>query len=409
VKLRGVRKRLTRDMTWRRDGCTRAVVLLAAVAMLVTSDLVAAESGTRMADALRGELTKVVVQTGDAPGGRDLTGSYEKQTKGLGGGMAAGSEIGKGVGMDVDGIPVNIPFPILTLPGAILGGIAGLTEKEIQDFRDALTKDLARQSSQPLSNQALASDVFWGLRRFADVEPTILEPEASAPAGTDAVIYVSLTGMSIDAREDEAVIRTSARVSVQRVTDGAVVYAREVAYEDRDDLKAWVGNDYALWHEYTNYARHYLGREIVALLYGRIELGIDPRPEKSVDVALVKRDPWQAKSETLLPTLAWGLGESGTGDLDVRWDLEIYDAHRPVYKATDLVGSTHGVGQALPGCGTYRWSVRPVFDFGTETRFGEWMRDAAAVPAGNGNVGSRASAGPAYTQGFATLTIKCGR
>ena len=64
-------------------------------------------------------------------------------------------------------------------------------------------------------------------------------------------------------------------------------------------------------------------------------------------------------------------------------------------------------------CGSYRWSVRPVFDDGSRVAYGEWMRlnpDPESEPASrNGLVGRNASIAPAYTQDFASLNVKCRR
>ncbi|HEY5642246.1 MAG TPA: hypothetical protein VIS31_05160 [Woeseiaceae bacterium] len=384
---------------------------LAATPALCAEEPAGPAAVPRMSEGLRTSLKNIVVLPGQAPAGQSVTGSYEKDTLGLAGGMQVGTGIGNGVGMDVGGIPVNIPFPILTLPGAILGGIAGLTEKEIQDFRDGLTKDLARAASQPLSNQSLASDVFWGLRRLGGIEPKVLAPEAAVPEGTDAVIYVSMRGVTIDAQGNDAVITTGARVTVRRQSDGADIYSHDVSYEDRDELTAWARDDYALWHDYGNFARHYLGREIIAMTYGRIELGLDVQPAKSGDVSLARKNPWQGTTKSLTPTIAWALAAEAQRDEDtaIAWDLEIYDSHRPVYKVMDLEATSHTLDIELEACKTYRWSVRPVYRLGSETRFGEWMRSNPGGMSGNGNVGSKASESPAYTQGFASLAVKCGR
>ena len=384
---------------------------LAVIPELRADEPASPAAAPRMSEGLRASLKHVVVLPGQAPAGQSVTGSYEKDTLGLAGGMQVGSGIGSGVGMDVGGIPVSIPFPILTLPGAIIGGIAGLTAKEVQDFRDDLTKDLARAASQPLSNESLASDVFWGLRRLDGIEPKVLAPEAALPDGTDAVVYVSMRGVTIDAQGNDAVITTGARVTVRRQSDGADIFSHDVSYEDRDELTAWARDDHALWRDYMNFARHYLGREIIAITYGRIELGLDVQPAKSHDVALARRNPWQGTTKSLTPTIAWAFAAEAQGDEDtaIAWDLEVYDSHRPVYKITDVEASSHALDVPLEPCKTYRWSVRPVYRLGSETRFGEWMRNDAGGLAGNGNVGSKASESPAYTQGFASLAVKCGR
>ncbi len=97
--------------------------------------------------------------TGPSPANRAITGSYEKDTPGLVGGTYEGSKIGN-VSKEVGGVAVNIPIPILAIPGAIVGGISGTTKREIQEFRDALTEDLAQAANQPLTNDKLALGVY---------------------------------------------------------------------------------------------------------------------------------------------------------------------------------------------------------------------------------------------------------
>lgn len=128
---------------------------------------------THMSEALRSSLKNVVVLPGRSPVNQGISGSYQKPTLGLFDGAADGSTIGGGVSKEIGPVSVGLPFPILTLPGAIFGGIKGKTERDIQEFRDRLTADLAQAASQPLTHDALASDVFWGLRNVPNLDPKI--------------------------------------------------------------------------------------------------------------------------------------------------------------------------------------------------------------------------------------------
>ena len=109
---------------------------------------------------------------GRSPATGAVTGSYEKPTDGLLDGIGKGAEIGV-LRKDVTGIPVSIPIPILTIPGAIFGGLSGSIKRQIQDMRDAMTEELADTAESPLSNDALATDVFWRLREVHGVDPKV--------------------------------------------------------------------------------------------------------------------------------------------------------------------------------------------------------------------------------------------
>lgn len=373
---------------------------------------------THMSEALRSSVKKVVVLPGRSPVEQATTGSYEKQTAGLAGGVEAGSRIGDGVGTEVGPVSMRIPVPILTMPGALIGGIAGKTQREIQEFRDALTEDLAKAASQPLTNDALASDVFWGIRRLPSLDSKVLTPTAAIPEDTDAILYVGLSDITIDVQGNDAVITTSASATLQRKSDGEHLFEGEVTYQDRDELKNWTKNDKALWHEYANFARHYIGREISAQVFDRVELKNELRPTANATIKQVKKNEWHGVSRTLTPTLAWELNLLG-GDVygtwtnaideaDIAYDVEIYDSRRLVYSAKGIRESRHTVEEALDACKNYRWSVRPSYRVGKDLRLGEWMRFSSDTYKSQANVGRQASEAPAYTQDFALLNIKCG-
>lgn len=372
----------------------------------------------QMAEEVRKSVRKIVVLPMETPAGQAVTGDYRKETSGFGAGAAQGSEIGKGVHTEVGGIPVGIPIPILSLPGAIVGGISGYTQREIQEFRDGLTRDLADAASQPLSNDSIASDVFWGLRKVPGIEPKLMAPTTAIPGDTDAVLYVSLSDVTITVQGKEAIVVTSARATLRRVSDGSDIYKTTVEYEDRDTLSNWNRNEHELWHDYVNFAKHYIGREISAELFHRTGLTHEIRPSKSDTIKKVKKNDWAGVSKSPTPTLAWELvsqGEDplasagGISEAEIAYDVEIYDMDRLVYSANGIPTTSHAVLEELDPCKTYRWSVRPSFRFTGDLKYGEWMRANAGATTGNGGSGIAASVAPAYIYDFASLEIKCRR
>lgn len=374
-----------------------------------------------MDEAVRSSITRLVVLPTPSPypPNKLVTGSYGEQTPGLIEGGIAGSEIGKGIGTEVGGIPIGIPFPILTLPGAIIGGISGETKEQIQKFRDRMTEDLRDAASHPLSNDALATNVFWGLKRLPRPDTKVLALDASMPEDTDAVLYVSLTDLTIDVQGKDAIVTTSASATLRRITDGTDLYYTTVSYQDRDTLSNWTRDDSALWRVYSNFARQYISREITAEVFDRIALTHTLAPRETDTAKRVKKTDWQLKSDSTAPTLAWSLELAG-GDAHARWadnideaavlyDIEIYDGKRPVYTAKQVPGPSHTIGYALEPCQTYRWSVRPMYRFDDQVRFGDWMRADGGQQTHKGRAGVAASEAPAYLYDFATLTVGCGR
>ena len=380
------------------------------------------DSHTHMSEALRSEVKKVVVLPGPRPSDQEITGTYDKDTPGLIGGIDAGRRAGT-ISTEIGGVNVNIPFPILTIPGAIVGGISGASKREIQEFRDALTEDLAKAANQPLTNGGLALDVYRGLQSVPGLDSKLFSPTTPIPDDTDAILYVNVNGVTIEVQGKEAILTTSAGVTLRRLSDGINLYERKIQYQDRDKLDNWTANENALWHDYANFARHYLGREISAEVFGRIELRHELRPKESDTVARVKKNEWQGVSRSTSPTLAWeltllggdsyGSWASAIDASDIYYDVEIYDMHRLVYADKQVQDPLHTLEFEIDACKTYRWSVRPSYHVGNEIKFGEWMRfdsESDDEPdIGKGSVGRKASEAPAYIQDFALLKIKCGR
>ncbi len=370
--------------------------------------------GEPMDDGLRSALRKVVVKPGDSPTNEEIGGDYDQETLGLDGGIVYGASKGT-VSTQAGPVNVNIPIPLLQIPAMIAGGIAGATQEEIQEFRDALTDDLADASSQQIVNDKIASDVYNEIRTMPKLEPQVFARETPVPDGTQAVLYVSVGQVLIDVEENEAIITATVNATVHRHGYDRDVYETTIQYQDRDTLRNWTANDNAAWRNYANFARHYVGREIAGRVYGSAGVAEELRPVKSKTVSLSKRDPWEGSSKKLSPTLAWELelpSDDGNpawatsiDESDIYYDVEIYDLQRPVYRAKQVPDPQHTVNAPLKACQTYRWSVRPVYNVGGEIRHGEWMRSGTE---GNGNIGKEASVVPAYLYDFAELEIKCG-
>ena len=369
---------------------------------------------THMPESLRATVKKVVVVPGDSPAERAVAGDFKKGSLGGLDGAIAGADMST-VRTDVGPVSINFPIPILQIPGMIFGGIKGSAQREIQDFRDALTKDLVEAPSKPLSNEKIALDVYSDIRKLPDLDSNLFAPTTAIPEDTDVVVFVSIEEIGINVEGKEAIITTKAKATVTRVSDETDVYSKEVQYQDRDTLSNWTDNDNAVWRDYTNFARHYLGREFAAEVFHTVVIKHTLLPEKSSDISLVKKNPWQGTSKKLSPTLSWNLvlpgheldpvWVAGLGESDISYDVEIYDLHRPVYSAKNIPSTQHTVTSALDACKNYRWSVRPSYQVDGVSKYGAWMRSSMAE--GNGNLGRKASVAAAFLQDFASLEVKC--
>ena len=374
-------------------------------------------------EALRSSIHKVVVIAGQSPAGQAVTGSYEKATAGLAGGMEAGSRLGT-ITPNIGGVPVTIPIiPVLGIPGAIFGGLGGATKREIQEFRDALTEEIVRAANPPLRSDGLALDVFWSIRKLPHLESHLFAPTVEIPNDTDAILYVGLDDLTIDVQGNVAIITTTATATLRRLSDGRNVYKTVVLYQDRDTLKNWTKNENALWNDYANFARYYLGHEISADVFDRVELSHELLPAETDTAKRDRKDKRTFKSRSLTPTLAWELTLDGgdsyaswtdtIDEADIFYDVEIFDNRRRVYSKEQVPDPRHTVAYELDPCQTYRWSVRPAYHVDGAIKFGEWMRFSAESDTENearkGIVGREASEAAAYVQDFALLEIDCRR
>lgn len=412
---------------------SRAVVLAAGVMLVpgiaagqagsepssTVQQIPATVSDTHMSETLRSDIKKTVVIGGDSPPSEDVGGSYQKETAGLIGGINEGSQMGT-VHQEIGGINVNFPIPILTIPAAIFGGLSGATKRELQEFRDALTDELANAESKPLTNVGLALDVYRELTKVPGLETKLFAPTVPIPTDTDAILFVSFNDIGINVDGNDAELSVAAKATLRNASDGLKLYEIIIQYQDTDTLSNWTENENALWRDYANFGAHYLAREVSAVLFDRVDVTHDLQPRASDNVSRVKKNDWQGVTKSTRPTLAWtstvpdeqksplaaSINESNT-----YYDVEIYDTHRLVYVQRQVPEPQHTLGFDIEDCKTYRWSVRPSYHVNGDIKYGEWMRFEldSETASGNGNVGRKASEAPAYIQDFATLQVKCGR
>ena len=389
-------------------------------ALFLAGTAAAQEEPTHMEESLRTSMTNVVVVGGASPIEQEITGSYEKITPGLYGGISSGAAAGN-QSVQAGPVSVNLPIPILTLPGALFGGISGKAKEEIQDFRDAMTEDLAQANNRTLINDGLALDVYRSLQRLPELDSKLFAASTPIPDDSDAVLYVSIEDITIDVQKKEAILTAAAKLSLESVSSGEKLYSTTIHYQDRASLEDWTENENALWHDFANFARHYLGREIAADSFARIELDHELRPLASADIELQRKNEWQGSTSSATPTLAWELkllGDDAYGTwtdeinaANTYYDVEIYDAHRMVYEMKQISETQHTLVYELDPCQTYRWSVRPTYRIGDDIRIGQWMQYSSETEAeiSKGIVGRDAAAAPAYIQNFASLEFDCRR
>lgn len=373
---------------------------------------------------VRESLSRIVVVSGRGPAGQEVGGTYERATAGLVGGMAEGNRRAR-ISKQVGPVPIDIPIPILTLPATIIGGLAGSMQRQIQEFRDELAEELINAENQPLTDDGLALDVFWGVRRLPALNSKLLKPDAELPEETDAVLYVSFGDIGIDVQAKEAIITTSAEATLRTADTGTVLYTSTFHYQDRDTLQNWTANDNMLWRAYANFARYYLSREITAAVFDRAQLASQIVPVATKTTKRDRKNTLQLNTKSVTPSLAWQLSLPDTearpawaANLDesaIYYDLEILDAQRPVYTAEQIAGSQHTLAYEIEPCKTYRWSVRPSYHVDGKVLYGGWMAfpiapaGDAETPAINGPAGRSASTAPAYSQDFARLEVACGK
>ena len=398
--------RLIKDLSTALAGT--AAVLLAGWALAADENVLGQATIPHMPESVRTSVSRIIILPTDGLSSESVKGTYDRKTDGVLGGMAKGAAIGT-IPVEVGHVPVGIPIPILRELGMIAGAIAGGTDRKLQEFRDRLTEDLRDAVDQPLTNDSLANDVYWGLRRVDELQPKLFALTTPIPEDTEALLYVAITDLSINVQKNEAVISTTALTRLERYKDGSTLFRGEIKYEDRDTLSNWIKNDAILWREYRNFARHYIGREISALLFERIDVNHDIAPDKSASIKANKKNIWLGKTKTRTPTLVWrsDLNDAGIDPSSITWEIEIYDRQRPIYSASRIPGTSHTPDVPLESCGDLFWTVRPTYTVNGDTKIGRWMRQAPDGGASNGNRGRSVSTAHAYVQDFALLHVSC--
>ena len=415
-------------------------VLLAGVSLLAVSTAAAAarpidaidpplspQAYEPMSEEIREAVENLVVVVSDVAKEDSVSGTYDKREAGLIGGADAGRQVGN-VGTQVGGVNVRIPVPVLQVPGMIWGGLSGATRKSLQEFRDALTEDIVSAESQPLVNNALALDIHRHIWTIYANDAKMHSTLANLPESTDAVLYVGFEDFKIDVQKNDATLILTAKAELNRHSDDMTLYSRTIEYHDTDSLANWTKDDLALWHDYSNFAAHYLARALAGEVFLTRLVPSKLTPAASSTAKADRKNANRFVSKTTTPELVWthvlldrnpdGTPAARIDPGDIAYDIEIYDAHRMVYSSRGIPATSHLVGMELEPCQVYRWSVRPSYyrknaDGGDELQFGEWMRrepdTAGATKGRNGLIGRQASIAPAYTQDFPELEIKCSR
>lgn len=383
-------------------------ILALGLAMAADENALGKATVPHMPDSVRTSVSRIIILPTDGSSSESVKGTYERKTDGVLGGMAKGAAVGT-IPVEVGHVPIGIPIPILRELGMIAGAIAGGTDRKLQEFRDRLTEDLRDAVDQPLTNDSLANDVYWGLRRVGELQPKLFALSTPIPEDTEALLYVAITDLSINVQKNEAVISITALARLERYRDGSTLYRSEIKYEDRDTLSNWARNDAILWREYRNFARHYIGREISSLLFERIDVNHEVAPDSSASIKANKKNIWLGKTKTKTPTLVWRseLDDPAIDPASITWDIEIYDRRRPIYSASRIAGTSHTPNVPLESCGDLYWTVRPTYKVDGKTKVGRWMRQAPDGGASNGNVGQSISTAHAYLQDFALLQVSC--
>ena len=237
------------------------------------------------------------------------------------------------------------------------------------------------------------------------------------------MLYVGFEDFKMDIQKSQATLILTARAELKRRSDGMSLYSRVIEYQDTDTLQNWTKNDLALWHDFGNFAAHYLSRELAGETFFRARVPDSLTPVATDSAKSDKKNPHRYLSKTPMPELAWkhvllernpdGTPATPIDPADIAYDIEVYSSHRLVYASRQIPTQSHVVGIELDCADDYRWSVRPTYLIGDDVTYGEWMRrdpdDAGAAKGRNGLVGRNASIAPAYTQDFPELEIKCGK
>ena len=345
---------------------------------------------THMSEDFRASINTVVIKPSDRKPALHVDGDFEKETPEVGESAAQGA----GAGVAVTGqmiaedpraiiiAPIILPFAMIV--GSITGAAAAKIQQEIQKLRDELTAEITASSNRPLPADVLAESLRAHLQNVSGVEATIDTGEDLAINHADAVLEVTVTNLTILVEKGDATMTTNTSAVIRRTGDNKVLFSQIYRFSQKDSLRNWAEDDYALWSGYVDSAKRNISREISADMFERILLRHVLRPVETESVAGISHDDWNGNTRSETPTLAWELFLLG-GDLYGEWvedigedniffDLEIYDGPILAYSANAISEPRHDVLSSLKKCKNYSWSVRPVYYADGKARAGEWMR-----------------------------------
>jgi hypothetical protein len=291
--------------------------------------------------------------------------------EGVGEGMAAGAQATGGMLAEDPRAIIIAPFilPIALVAGGIAGAAAAKIENELAEYRENLADELLADGNQPVPNDALAAALVERLEETEGIR--------SVTEGGDATLTVSVSSVSIDTANEDAVITAFATGVLRSAIDESVLYSKSLKYSESDKLRNWTANENALWDAYVASARKYLAAEFIADLFEIIRVRHVLRPVRSETFT----GGWSGRAKTDKPTFSWELfllgGDSyhdHIDEQDITFDLRVFEGSRLAYEATRIAGNSHEVAEPLPRCKELRWSVRPVYLVDGMTRAGEWMQ-----------------------------------
>ena len=207
--------------------------------------------------------------------------------EGAAGGLAAGARVtGAMVAEDPRAIFL-VPFilPVALIAGGIGGAAAAKIETELAEFREGLTDDIVADGNQPMPSDVLASAL---IDRLVSTDKLLLVTE-----GGDASLTVSITIISFDTQNEDAVITAFATGVLSSAVDGSVLYSTSLKYSERNTLRNWTANENALWDDYVVHARQFLAAEFIAEIFETVHVRNVLRPLKTkllrADRAVVRK------------------------------------------------------------------------------------------------------------------------
>lgn len=291
--------------------------------------------------------------------------------EGAAGGAAAGAKITGAMVAEDPRAVFLVPFilPIALIAGGIGGAAAAKIEKELAEFREGLADELVADSNKPLPSDVFASAL---VDRLGSTDNILTVTE-----GGDASLTVSITGISVDTENEDAVITAYAHAVLTSTTDGSTLFSKSLEYAERNTLRNWTANENALWDSYVIHARQFLAAEFVANMFETVRVRNVLRPLKTETFT----GGWSGRAKTNTPTFSWELfllgGDPYEGQIDeqdITFDLRIFEGGRLAYEARGIRETSHKLDDPLPLCKELRWSVRPVYQIDGETRAGTWMQ-----------------------------------